>query len=264
MVPASVGHQCPECVREGRKHERKVTLSAARPLATFAVIGICIAMFVITRFGDPVELYRYGESFGPAVAAGDWWRLLTPMFLHANLFHIGLNMFALYLYGPGLERVFGTARFVGLFLASGFLGTAVSLFIHPRGLSVGASGAVFGILGAWGLYFYRRRTDPRADQMMRGIFGLIAINLLIGFSFRGVIDVWAHIGGLVGGAVFAFAADDAIGNRSKRSATLWSIAGLSAVVILGLALVMIKVSPLPACRLLEQPSLSGCRRVFGL
>jgi membrane associated rhomboid family serine protease len=251
MVPASVGHQCPECVGEGRKLQRTVVVRSARPYGTYTIIAVCVVMFGLTGLdGDITRLYRYGAGFGPAVASGDWWRLVTPMFLHVNLFHIGLNMFALYLYGVGLEALLGTPRFLGLFLVSGFLGNALSFRIHPFEISVGASGAVFGILGAWVAYSYRRRANPRAEQMLRGLIGLIAINLVIGFTFRG-IDIWAHIGGLIGGAIIGFAADSAAG-RSRRVGLLLSLAGMAAVVAIGLVLVMTRVSTLPSCRLVVQ------------
>src|SRR2546423_13088634 len=254
MVPASVGHQCPECVREGQRHQRTVTVRSLQttPYATYVIIAACVAMLAVTGGGnDTGTLYRYGASYGPAVAAGDWWRLITPIFLHAGIFHIGFNMFALWLYGQGLERILGSARYVGLFLAAGFLGNALSMSINPGNIGVGASGAVFGVLGAWAVYFFRRRhSSAQAEGMLRGILGLIAINLLFGFTFAG-IDNWAHIGGLAGGAAVGFASDDAVGHRSARATTWWSIAGIALVVAVGVVLVMVRVETLHPCRLVD-------------
>lgn len=255
MVPASVGHQCPECVREGQRGQRSVQVrrAAQKPYATYGVIAASIVMMAVTSGGtDARALYRYGASFGPAVAAGEWWRLVTPMFLHAGIFHLGFNMMAMFFYGQGLEQAIGTPRFAGLFLVSGFAGNALSIAVRPYGIGVGASGAVFGILGAWAIWFYRRRGNPYAEQMLRGIAGIVAINLLFGFASGGRIDNWAHIGGLVGGAVVGFASDDAIGHRS-RVVTLWSsISAMAVVAGAGALLVFVRLGSVDAFRLVQR------------
>ena len=251
MVPATVGHQCPECVREGRKLQPKVKLASSTPYATYAIIGICVVMAVLTQGGGSFETsYRFGARYAPAIAAGDWWRLITPIFLHGGIFHIGFNMFAVYTYGPGLERAFGIARFIALFLAAGFLGNALGFFAGDIGrLSVGASGAVFGVFGAWAVYFYRRRrSDARAEQMLRGLGGLIAINLLFGFVVN-FVDNWAHIGGLIGGAIIGFALDQGSTRRAKGQSVLIAAAGVAVVLAVGTGLVLAKLNDVPKCRI---------------
>ena len=259
MVPATVGHQCPECVREGRKLQPAVKAATGTPYGTYAIIAVCVVMLVVTAGGtDSYTLYRHGAAFGPAVAAGEWWRLLTPIFLHNGFLHIAFNMFALYLYGQGLERVLGTTRFVALFLAAGFFGNALSMSVNHARIGVGASGGVFGVLGAWAVYFWRRRrTSLHADQMLRGILGLIGVNLFLGFVLPG-IDMWAHVGGMVGGAAVGFASDDAVGHRSKTATLWWSVGGLALVVGVGLVLVVTEVLSGPACRLVDVGRVLRC------
>jgi membrane associated rhomboid family serine protease len=254
MVPASVGHQCPECVNEGKHLQRTVSVRSERPIATIGLVAACVVMFAITA-GSTASgtLYRYGASFGPAVAAGDWWRLITPMFLHAGLAHIAFNMFALYIYGQGLERAYGTPIFIGIFLVTGFAGNAMSFYARPIEIGVGASGAVFGILGTWAVYFFRRRSNPQANQMLKGIIGIVVINLLFGAAIQG-IDNWAHLGGLLGGAVVGVASEYLLPRREK----LGAIIGMALVIVLGIGLVGVKIGSVPAFRLCEV----GARRVL--
>lgn len=258
MISANVGHQCPECVNEGRKLQPTVVIRERRPNGTYAIIAICVLMFLATQGGtDLFVLYRFGASYGPAVAAGEWWRLITPIFLHAGIFHIGFNMFALYLYGRLAEAAYGTARFVGLFVIAGFVGNVLSLSIHPFSIGVGASGGVFGLLGSQLVYFFLRRSNPVGQRMLRGIAGIVLLNLVFGVAISG-IDNWAHIGGLAAGAVIGFAADDAVAGRSRRAAWWWSIGGMALVVAIGVVLVVVRVLPVPACKLVEVAGRLGC------
>src|ERR1051326_756975 len=123
----------------------------------------------------------------------DWWRLITAAFLHANLLHIGLNMLAVGWLGAPVERFIGHARYLALYLVSGLAGSAGALIATPTGLTVGASGAIFGILGALLIIEYQA-TGSLAGQA----FTLIVINLAFSFTVSG-ISVGGHIGGLVGG-----------------------------------------------------------------
>jgi len=256
MVPASVGHQCPECVAEGRPQQRIVdarrALAGRRPYVTYALIAACVAMMFLAGGGtDLGQLYRFGASFGPALADGQWWRLITPMFLHAGLFHIAFNMMALYIYGSSLERLLGPARFLALYLASGFFGNALSVSMRPCAVGVGASGAVFGVLGAFAAYYFRRRrASALADQMLRGIGALIAINLLFGFTVSG-IDNWAHIGGLAAGTVIGVAADE-ITPRPRWQAVALVAGAVVVVIAVGIALVVTQVTSLTPVQLLRR------------
>lgn len=155
-IPASVGQHCPECVAEARKSAPKIrsAMGATAP-ATLTIIGIIVLFYFLQMLlgREVIETLALSPSF---IDAGEWWRLMTPILVHGSLFHIFMNMFILYLYGPNVEQAFGTARFIVLFLLSGFLGSAFSYAFPPDNPSVGASGAIFGIVGVLGVYLYNR------------------------------------------------------------------------------------------------------------
>jgi len=130
------------------------------------------------------------------VAHGDWWRLITAAFLHYGPIHLGLNMLALYWFGTPVERYLGRSRYVLLYLVSGLAGSAGALLLSPTSPTVGASGAIFGILGA-ALVLERQGAYVLGGSAL----GLIVINLVFSLSFRGNISVGGHIGGLIGGAL---------------------------------------------------------------
>jgi membrane associated rhomboid family serine protease len=207
-TPASVGQHCPECVAEARREAPKVrsTLQASAP-GTYAIIAICIAVFVAQFLSEEVTV-RFA-SLGPAIAAGEWWRLLTATFLHSTSFllHILFNMFILYSYGPNVEQAFGTARYVFMYLAAGFTGSAASYAFNTcGGFSVGASGAIFGVMGILLVFLYNRRDSQFVRAHLNSILAFIAINLFLGFAVAR-IDNYAHIGGLIGGAVLGLGFD---------------------------------------------------------
>jgi rhomboid protease GluP len=137
------------------------------------------------------------------IAQGQLWRLFTPIFLHGNLIHIGFNMYALYLLGPRLERYYGHARFLGLYILSGFGGNVFSMMFTDAP-SLGSSTAIFGLIGAQGIFLYQNRGvfGPAVRQAINNIISIAVINLVIGLSPG--IDNWGHIGGLVGGLLVAF------------------------------------------------------------
>lgn len=176
--------------------------------ATALIVAVNVAMFALLLVtggaDDSINLYRWGAKFGPAIQAGDWYRLISPVFLHAGLFHIAANTFALVLFGPRLEQEFGTIAFFATYIVSGVCGVAASYLVSPV-LSVGASGAVFGMVGAYGIYLVRNRREF-GDQVNRVILNLIlilGINIVFGLVWPG-IDQGAHIGGLIAGAAMAF------------------------------------------------------------
>ena len=170
-----------------------------------------------------------------AIADGEWWRLLTAMFLHGGVMHLFLNMFALYILGSELERLLGWWRFLGVYLVAGLAGAVASYWMLPvGGLSVGASGAIFGIVGAF--FVANRRMNYQARQI-----ALLAFVLLLpGFVFSN-IDMAAHVGGLVGGAAamvpMAYAP---VGPRR----TLYQAAGLALVALLVAGLAMARTAAL--------------------
>lgn len=170
-------------------------------------MAVNVAMFALLLVTggaeDSINLYRWGAKFGPAIQAGDWYRLISPVFLHAGLFHIAANTFALVLFGPRLEQEFGTVAFLATYIVSGICGVVASYLVSPV-LSVGASGAVFGMVGAYGVYLVRNRREF-GDQVNRVILNLIlilGINIVFGLVWPG-IDQGAHIGGLIAGAAMA-------------------------------------------------------------
>jgi membrane associated rhomboid family serine protease len=205
MNEAAVGFQCPECVREGNKTVRQArTVFGGRAMSTANVtrvlIGLNVCMFVGQQVSKPFT-DRFAMNGVAVAVGGEYYRMLTATFLHdpSFLFHIGFNMYALFMFGSQVERLVGTLRYVVLYLVAAFGASVASYwFLAPGRGSIGASGAVFGLFGA---YFVMAR-KLRADTSQ--LVFLIGINLVIGFSLQGYIDNYAHIGGLVTGAVIAF------------------------------------------------------------
>jgi rhomboid protease GluP len=144
-----------------------------------------------------------GLKINELIAAGEWWRLFTPMLLHGSLLHIGFNMYALFVFGPGLERHFGHSRFLALYILSGFAGNVFSMMFSTAP-SLGSSTAIFGLLGAQGVFLYQNREmfGGSARRALNNIISIAVINLVIGLSPG--IDNWGHMGGLVGGTLFAW------------------------------------------------------------
>lgn len=201
MVAAPVGFQCPACVAQARRRMPPVRTSLGGPVSrrrprqvTTTLIGINVVLWVITWLGGQALIAEAGMA-GVAVATGDWWRLLTAPFLHANLAHIGLNMLALWILGGVVEPLLGHGRFLTIYLASALGGTVVSYaFSNPLTFSVGASGAVFGLLGATLVALRKLNRD------VSGVMVLLLINVALGFLIPN-IDWRAHLGGLLVGVV---------------------------------------------------------------
>jgi len=206
MTPTPVGMRCPECARD----RTRVTRGAVAPThydapATYVLIALNVAAYLVEIAGGSGGLSPSNGSvvfdfglFGPFVAEGDWYRLLTAGFLHASLLHIGFNMFALYFLGRILEPGIGTARFVALYFASLFAGSLGALLLDPNNLTIGASGAVFGIFGATFVIARHRRVDNLAASI--GV--ILLLNLAITFTYR-EISVGGHMGGLAAGVLCA-------------------------------------------------------------
>jgi membrane associated rhomboid family serine protease len=206
MTPTPVGMRCPECSRQRTKVRTAQTLTG-EPTLTYIIIGIC----VIVQLGQSLsggstvsgglggsELFRQGALFGPAVAAGDYWRLVTSGFLHAGLLHLLFNMYLLYILGTMLEPTIGRLRFGIIYFVSLLCGSFGVLLASPNSFAVGASGAVFGLMGAAVVILRNRGIDPRQS----GLPFLIGLNLLFTFLVPG-ISIGAHLGGLFGGALTA-------------------------------------------------------------
>lgn len=180
---------------------------------TYSIIILNIFIYVISAFlsGSLVDmdletLVNMGALFGPfTVLDAQWWRLSTAMFLHGGMTHLLMNMFSLYLVGRAAEMYFDTKSYVSIYLFSGLIGGLVSLYVHPVSVGVGASGAIFGIFGALAGFFvaHRDKIAAHSKAFMKDFSIIIGINLVIGFSIEAV-DISAHIGGLVVGAVGGF------------------------------------------------------------
>ena len=151
------------------------------------------------------NLLRWGAKFGPAIADGEYWRLFTPMFLHIGFAHLLTNSLGLIIFGRLVERYFGSLNFLLIYLLAGVFGNIASYAALSNGVGAGASGAVFGIIGAYGSFLFRNRstTGSMAQSTLGGLGIIVGINLIFGFSVSG-IDNWAHIGGLVGGFLIAY------------------------------------------------------------
>jgi membrane associated rhomboid family serine protease len=247
MIPAPVGHHCPECVAEARQAFRQSPASRVRTLAGTSMTKLLLVtiavVFVIelvkggtSRAGlapDNLTLFQMGALFPPAVKAGQWWRLITVMFLHASILHIALNAWALWLFGQFVESSFGRLRFLSIYFLSGFLASVTSYaFGSPCQIGVGASGAIVGLLGAFIAYNFRRRHLSLAQANLRWALMIIGINVLFGAAIANV-DNWAHGGGLVAGAALGTFAEG-VGPRNIRPVT--RVIGYVSVIAVGIAL----------------------------
>lgn len=246
MTPAPVGHHCPDCVAEGAKdmRKRRMTLRRARN-AAMVLLGINVAVFVLQLvLGGPSgtgRLVEMGAMVPPLIVEGQYWRLVTAMFLHIGPLHLAFNMFGLHIFGGLVEGTFGTVRFLGVYFSSGVFASAVSFALgSPNRIAAGASGAIFGLLGAWLAYNVRRRSLASAQANIQGALLLVGVNLLLGFSVRG-IDNLAHLGGLVGGVVAGLAAE---GFGSRRVRVLTQVGGMVLLVLAAAALVTWRVADL--------------------
>ncbi|MCP3992917.1 MAG: rhomboid family intramembrane serine protease [Actinomycetia bacterium] len=200
MTQASVGFHCPECTSSGaQKVIRAQDLSRARPPVTIALIILNVGAYVIQDLvvGDPPATVQWwGLLFGPAVQEGEWWRIVTSGFLHGSLLHIGFNMYALWIFGPTLERGLGPIRF-GLAYAAGLLGGAMAvLLFNFETPTLGASGAVLGLAGALAAVLWSR--GIAITQTSLG--GIFIINLALPLLVSG-ISFWGHFGGIAAGFV---------------------------------------------------------------
>ncbi len=203
MKAASVGFHCPECVKEAGQRVYTTNSLQFQPLVTQALIAVnVLAYFAQQALPD---LTIDGLLFGPLIAEGEWWRLLTSGFLHGSLFHIGFNMYLLWMIGPELEKAFGKAKFLLLYFGSLFAGAAAVTIFNWDAPTLGASGAVLGLAGAMAAVYQIRGFNFRQSP----VYGLVVLNLAlpvvtafvnIGF---GRISFWGHFGGMVGGAVIA-------------------------------------------------------------
>jgi rhomboid protease GluP len=194
----------------------RIRLPAARPTVTVVLIVFTSAIFLLQQlsvrllgYADPQYQVDYLELFGgrinDLIRMGQLWRFLTPALLHVSFPHILLNMYSLWVVGSGLERFFGHRRFLVLYGLGAFSGNVLS-FLRSSGFSVGASTAIFGLVGAELIFLLQNRQlyGQRFGGVISNVLIVIAANLGFGFIPGTNIDYWGHIGGLLGGLIFCF------------------------------------------------------------
>ncbi|HEX5365851.1 MAG TPA: rhomboid family intramembrane serine protease [Acidimicrobiales bacterium] len=247
MHQASVGFHCPECARTGRQRVVTARSMVTRPVVTYALIALNVGVFVGDLLSPPVAgaagLHQWGSDgalWGPGVAAGDWWRPVTSGFLHDGLMHVGFNMFLLWQLGTLLEPALRRLGFAALYAMSLLGGSFLTLVLDNDTPAIGASGAVFGLMGAAFVAMRSRGINP----FQTGIGPLIVINLLLTFTIPG-ISIGGHVGGLVAGAVGAWIFWE-LGPRLGPRSPVPAVACLAIVAVLYVGcLVVAQPLPLP-------------------
>jgi membrane associated rhomboid family serine protease len=235
MTVTPVGMRCPECARDRTKVTRITPgIHLGRAPATYILIAINVIAFIAevgsgaplgTSFAAGGSVYRDFSLFGPAVANGEWYRLLTAGFLHAGLLHILFNMVALYFLGSLLEPGIGTPRFLAVYFVSLLAGSFGALLITPDTHTVGASGAVFGLMSAAFIVARHRGVEQLAGQI--GFYIIINIFFTIGVSG---ISIGGHFGGLIAGALCGFLI--VFAERRVRRPVELEVLGMTALAVL--------------------------------
>ena len=235
MTSTPVGMRCPECARQPTR-ARTISSTSGEPTLTYLLIALNVLVGLGSVLGGASasggsvggsELIREGAVSSFAIEQGDYWRLVTAGFLHAGFFHLFFNMFSLYILGTMLEPAIGKLRFGLIYFVSLLAGSFGALLLEPDSLTVGASGAIFGLMGA-AVVVLRNRGIPLMDSGL-GIW--IGLNLLITFTVPN-ISIGGHIGGLVGGALAAlvlFDLRDALRVPESVGALMAAAVGVAAV-----------------------------------
>jgi membrane associated rhomboid family serine protease len=244
MYFAPVGIRCPDHSGQPQGAQRvtqglrRASFEGSGAIVTQILIGINVAIYALELVaggevnGTGNEIYTNGVLFGPFVAEGDWWRLFTSMFLHYGPIHLAFNMLGLWWFGSAIEQVLGRGRFLLLYVVSGLAGSAGALLFSPDSATVGASGALFGILGA-ALVLERQGNHVFGG----GALGIVALNLVFTFAIPG-ISIGGHLGGLAGGALGMLAL-----SRFGRGHAVYGRPGLVGVVgLLAIGVISIAVA----------------------
>jgi membrane associated rhomboid family serine protease len=241
MTPTPVGMRCPECASQKTRVVRGVGQADgfSRFPATYVLIAINVVVFLVEIAQGSGGLFtkqggRFVEDlglYGPSVAEGEWYRLVASGFLHASFLHIGFNMLLLYFLGRLLEPALGTPRFLVLYFASLLAGSFGALLVDPNTLTLGASGAIFGLAGATFIIARGRGMDALAGE----IGFLILFNLIFSFVVPR-ISIGAHLGGLIGGVICALvivAGERGMLGRQHRPAEIAAMVAVAAVAVAG-------------------------------
>jgi membrane associated rhomboid family serine protease len=240
MVQAPIGFHCPEDAKQGRQKvytsQALFGTNARNAIVTYTLIGLNAVVFVLALTsggslgGRSDTLTLDYALFAPIMdVQGEWYRLVTSGFLHAGLIHIGFNMWALYMLGPQLERALGSVRFAVTYFFAMLCGSLGALILSPNDLTVGASGAIFGLMGV--LVILHRMNGVRL--MDSGLGAVLIMNLLITVGAAGRISIGGHLGGLIGGLIAGWI----LLVLPRRSRALPSFLPTLAVVALGVAVV---------------------------
>jgi membrane associated rhomboid family serine protease len=248
MTFGAVGIRCPEHAGKPQGVQRVVQTAQRRAdrnqgIVTFTLIGINVGIYLLQLVGgaplsaDRGWIFVNGALYGPVVADGDWYRLLTAAFLHYGPIHLAMNMLALWWIGRPLEYALGPLRYAMLYIVSGLAGSAGALLLDPNAVTVGASGAIFGILGA-AIVLERQQTYVLGGAAIT----LLAVNLAFTFAVPG-ISIGGHLGGLAGGvlatlALTRFGRGSAVYGRND----LASVAGIVAVGLLSVFVAYLSVN----------------------
>src|SRR5918994_240445 len=247
MTTTPVGMRCPDCA--GQK-QRVHTMRSMHvdPIATYVLIAINVLMFLGAGSGGSFltgsggggsQVYADFVLFGPAIhLENEYWRLVTYGFLHSGILHIGFNMYILYWLGTMLEPSLGHGRFISLYLTSLLAGSFGALLLSPDARTVGASGAVFGLMGAAFVMQRARGMDP----MQSGIGPVILFNLVLSFVIPN-ISIGGHLGGLVGGAAAAFAMERLAARRPGIAAPIAACVAVGAIAVVAAIAVSGRNSP---------------------
>ena len=260
MNSASVGFHCPNCVKEANRGSRQTRTPyggqrVADPrITSFVLIGINVAVWLliqVTRRAHqrvglqadadpglrcPPDSPAAGAALAPGVAQGSWWQVVTSMFAHVEPWHIGMNMLALYFLGPMLENVLGRPRFLALYLVSGIAGSAaVMLLSDPNTPTLGASGAIFGLVGAVAVVVLK------VGGQVQAVLFFVGLQLVFTFAVPG-ISWQGHIGGLIGGTLVGAAMVHA--PKQHRAVVQWTATGL--VLLVSLALIVVRAASFDA------------------
>jgi rhomboid protease GluP len=238
--PVEIGRVAPQRVQ--------VRLPQARPVATYTLLVVTCMVFLLQMLSQYLlgndYLIALGAKSNALILKGQVWRFLTPALLHVNIVHIGFNMYALYIIGRDIERYYGHARFLMLYLVGAFAGNVASFWMSDKA-SVGASTALFGLIAAQGMFIYQNRKifGRQSMRLLANVGVVVVINLALGLSPG--IDNWGHVGGLLGGALFAWLAGPKLAlhglfpdfslQDQREPATIWSVAALELAAITGLA-----------------------------
>jgi|tagenome__1003787_1003787.scaffolds.fasta_scaffold20710881_2 membrane associated rhomboid family serine protease len=237
MTPTPVGMRCPECSRQ-KTQVRTIDSVRGGVEVTRILIGINVIAWIgeLASSGTNGSIFAHGALFGPAIALNhEYWRLITGGFLHyptlgLGLFHIGFNMYLLWILGNMLEPSLGSVRFAALYFTALLAGSFGALVLNFNATTVGASGAVFGLMGAAFVDLRARGIDP----FQAGIGGLIVINLVLSFALSN-ISIGGHIGGLIGGGLAMMAIQ--AGDRQRSRAL-----GLGVCAVIGVAAVVASIA----------------------